>query len=313
MATRTRRSVIIAGAGPVGLLIAIGLGREGIDTLVLEKNQTLHKETRAIVYNPIVLNLLKNFGVLDAVLAEGYQNTSGATWRDIDGKQLAHLKVEGDDPDRFGGVILMGQSRMNAVFLEELKKYPSVEVLFGVACTGIEESPASDTIKVNSLQRSNAVQDVIYEANYLVAADGSNSTIRRGLCIPFEGYTWPNWKLVSTHVRYNFAAEKDWGPMNVIIDPIDWSVILLTGEDADGKRCTPEESVWRVSYGEHPSLPNTKEAIRERAIARVARFTNRGSSFDVLSSEPYYLHQRCAAVPRKGRVLLAGDALHVGL
>lgn len=311
MSLQAKHPVIIVGAGPVGLLIAIRLGQEGIQALVLEKNETLPRATRAVVYNPVVLKLLKSLGVLDTVIREAYLNTEGVVWKNMNGELVAHLKVDSDNPDEFGGVLLIGQSRMNDIFLEELKKYPSVEVVFGATCTGIEESPSTNTVKVMTWQRSNGQQDIFYEADYVIGTDGANSSVRRCLCIPFEGYSWPNWKIISTHVCYDFATEKGCSPITIIVDPVDWAVIINTGEDSNGRGCRPEDAVWRVSFGEDPSLPSSREAVLERAMKQVRKYIKADSPFKIVSTEPYYLHQRCAAQARKGRVMLAGDALHV--
>ncbi|KAG8531291.1 uncharacterized protein KY384_002919 [Bacidia gigantensis] len=310
--TRPKKKVIIVGAGPVGLLTAIRLGQENISTLLLEKGDVLHKSSRAVVYNPIVLPLLKSFGVLDAVLAAGYLNTRGATWLNIRDEKLAHLAVESDKPGVFGGVLLLGQARLNDILLDEVRKYPSVEIKFGAGCTGVEHVSDSEGggVRVMTWQRNNALQDITYEASYVVAADGAGSAVRRCLCVPYEGYTWPDWKMLSTHVQYDFAAEKNYDPITAIVDAKDWALILNTGEDAEGRGCKPEDAVWRVSFGEDPSLPSSKEDYMQRATERVGNHVKKGASYKVVSAEPYYLHQRCAAVARKGRVVFAGDALH---
>jgi len=58
-------------------------------------------------------------------------------------------------------------------------------------------------------------------------------------------------------------------------------------------------------------LPNSKEEILHRAHERLQRDIKGRKDFKITRAEPYWLHQRCAAQARKGRVLLAGDALHV--
>ena len=64
MSKEGKKSVIIVGAGPVGLLTALKLGQEGIDTLVLERSEGLVQAQKALVCHPIVLDLLETLGVL---------------------------------------------------------------------------------------------------------------------------------------------------------------------------------------------------------------------------------------------------------
>ena len=312
MAKEGKKSVIIVGAGPVGLLTALRLGKEGIDTLVLEKGDKLMHATRALVYHPMVLGLLETLDVLPKVLEAGYLNTTGVDWRKLDGEKIANMVVEGEEAGKFGGVLMIGQSRMNEIYLEELKKYPCVDVVFGAGCVGVEETPSS--VKVMTWQRSDGEQDITYEADYVLASDGSGSSVRRSLCVPFQGYSWPNWKAVSVQIQYDFFKENNWGPISIIIDQVDWSVIVYTGEDAEGKKVAPDrpdQAVWRVVYGEHPDLPQDKDLRLQRATSQVNKYTKKGVPYKVFSVEPYYLQQRCAAQARKGRVCFAGDALHV--
>jgi 2-polyprenyl-6-methoxyphenol hydroxylase-like FAD-dependent oxidoreductase len=159
--------VIIVGVGPVGLLTALRLGQAGISTLVLESHHTLLPTTRAVVYMPVVIPVLKN----------AFLNREGVTWRDSDGNALAHLPLSSSSPGEFGGVLLFGQSRMNALILEELKKYPTVEVRFGLRCVGIEDLPSTGKVKVMVHQRNLVDEDLMFEADYVLASDGAS-----GLC-----------------------------------------------------------------------------------------------------------------------------------
>jgi 2-polyprenyl-6-methoxyphenol hydroxylase-like FAD-dependent oxidoreductase len=192
--------VIIVGAGPVGLLTALRLGQAGISTLVLESHHTLLPTTRAMVYMPVVIPVLRELGILDVVLEHAFLNREGVTWRDLDGNALAHLPLSSSTPGEFGGVLLFGQSRMNTLILEELKKYPSVEVRFGLRCVGIEDLPSSSGVKVMMHQRNLVDEDLLFEADYVLAADGANSSVRRMMCIPFEGFSFQEWKMIGCDV-----------------------------------------------------------------------------------------------------------------
>ena len=68
-------------------------------------------------------------------------------WRDPDGNILAQLPLN-DEGGEFGGTFQLGQARVNALVMEEIKKYPYVEVRFGVPCVGIEDLPGAESVKV---------------------------------------------------------------------------------------------------------------------------------------------------------------------
>lgn len=267
--------------------------------------------TRAMVYMPVVIPVLQKLGVLDVVLEHAFLNQDGVVWRDLKGNQLARLPLSGSSHGEFGGVLLFGQSRMNALILEELKKYPCIDVLFGLRCVGIDDSPSSQTVKVMVHQRNLADEDVILEADYVLGTDGANSSIRRMMCIPFEGFTFQEFKMIGCDVIYDFVSENGFTPLNFVVHPSDWAVIAYTGETTNGTSHGPRKPLWRVAYVEPPELPDSKEETLKRAQERVQRYFKGSKKFIISRAEPYWLHQRCAKQGRKGRVLLAGDALHV--
>ena len=71
--------MIIVGAGPVSLLTALRLGQEGIDTIVLESHNALLNTTRASVYMPVVIPVLRSLGILDLVESNAFVNYEGPT------------------------------------------------------------------------------------------------------------------------------------------------------------------------------------------------------------------------------------------
>lgn len=260
---------------------------------------------------PVVIPVLRSLGILDIVQQHAFLNHDGVVWRDLDGNALAQLPLSSSEPGEFGGVLLFGQSRMNSLVLEELKKYPCVEVRFGLRCVGIEDVPSSSAVRVMAHERNLVDEDVILEAHYVLATDGANSAIRRMMCIPFEGFTFQEFKMIGCDVVYDFIKENKFTPLNFIVHPEDWAVIAYSGEEADGLAIGSGQPLWRIAYVEAPDLPDSKEETLKRAHERVQRYFKGSPDFKITRAEPYWLHQRCAAQARKGRVLLAGDALHV--
>ena len=299
----------------MGLLTALRLGQAGISTLVLEAHHELLPTTRAMVYMPVVIPVLRKLGILEIVQEHAYLNHGGVVWRKVNGEPLAHLPLSSSDPSEFGGVLLIGQAKMNALILEEVKKYPNVEVLFGWRCVGIEDLPHHDSVKVMVHQKAAQDDDKIFEGDYILATDGANSTVRRMLCIPFEGFTYEEFVMIGCDVIYDFVKENGLqSRLNFVVHPEDWAVIAYTGEDDGGKKAGTGEPQWRVAYVEPPDLPQSKQEIMQRAHQRVPRFLkNTKIPLRITRAELYMMHQQCAGQARKGRIMLAGDALHVSL
>lgn len=277
-------------------------------TIVLEAYHTLLPTTRAMVYQPLVEPVLKELGLFEAVSNTGFLNHDGVRWRDTSGEVLGHLPLgsEGD----FAATFHLGQATMNGLILKELEKYPCVEVRFGLRVVGIEDMPGSK-VKV-MVHEQEAQQDYILEADYLLGTDGSKSAVRRSLCLPFEGFTWPDLKMIGTDILFDFEKELGYTPLNFFVHPDDWGVVAFTGEmgDRDGNHL--EIPRWRVAFVESTLLPTSQEEILVRAHKKLETFCHGKKNYTIISAESYWLQHRCAAQARKGRVMLAGDALHVG-
>jgi len=308
---KTKADVIVVGAGPVGLLTALGLGRAGVDVLVIEAYHELLPTTRAMVYMPVILPVLKELEILNAVTEHAFLNKEGVKWRNLDGEVLAHLPLGSNDSSEFGGVLLIGQYRMNELILKELQRYPSVDVQFGLRCVGVQDDSKADCVKVMTHSGSLLDDETFLEAKYVVATDGANSAVRRMSCIPFEGFTFQEFRMVGTDVIYDFIGQEGLSPLNFVVHDKHWAVIAYTGEDEGRLPSGSGKPQWRVAYVEDPNLPATKEDYIKRAEEQVKQYIKKGDGkFRVIRAEPYLMQQRVAAQPRKGRILLAGDALH---
>jgi 2-polyprenyl-6-methoxyphenol hydroxylase-like FAD-dependent oxidoreductase len=304
--------VIIVGAGPVGLLVALRLGQQGVKTLVLEAHHTLLPTTRAMVYMPVVNPVLRDLGILDLVMQHAFLNTEGVAWRDPRGTLLARLPLgngTANQDSTFEGVLLLGQAKMNGLVLQEIQKYPCVQVRFGQRVVGIEDQPGTDRVEVMTTHANVVDGDRTWWARYVLGSDGTNSAVRRALCIPFEGFTWPDFRMVGTDVVYDFVRENGWTPLNFVVDDETdaAAVVAYTGED-DPEHRGPQ---WRVAFLEPSNLPSSREEVLARARDRIPRYLRPSRDFTITRADVFWMHQRCARQGRKGRVMLAGDALHV--
>lgn len=306
---------MICGAGPVGLLIALRLGQAGIKTIVLERHAELLLTTRAVAYQPVVLNVFRALGILDLIKDHAYLNRAGIFWRDVHGKTLAHLPMPEDEY-----VLLLGQKRMGDLLLREVAKYASVEVRFRKQFAWCEQDDDGGPVKVGvhhvgtSQTSSSGGTDSCITADWVVGADGANSSVRSSLGLDFDGFSFTEFRMIGVDVYYDFAGEEyDGTVMNFIVDPEDWAVVIYTGQDRQGKPYGHDAPMWRVAYAEASHLSDNADSITARAHERVARYIHgKGGmgTLEIVRAEPYVLHQRCATQAIKGQVLLVGDALH---
>ena len=289
----------------MGLLIALRLAQAGVSVLVLERHDELLHAARACVYQPVVLKAFESLGILDTFRTHGSENRDGIAWRDVLGKELAALPLLDDE-----FVLHLGQWRMNRVLIEELEKFPGVQVRFSHQVVGIEQNDEASgaTVMVHHTIRG---EDVTFSADWVVGADGANSSVRKMLCIPFEGYTYRDFRMIGIDLLYDFVAEQHWRPLNFVVHPHDWAVVTYTGENENEQPYGNGRKLWRIAYSEPPEWDASHKAVWERAQERVKLYTQGRTDFTIMRAEPYTIQQRCAKQGRKERAVLAGDALHV--
>lgn len=283
------------------------MGKAGIKALLLERHDDLPHTTRATVYQPVVLEGLKDMGLLDLVKDAAYLNRNGVEFRDMTGKLHATMPIGEDEY-----ILLLGQARMARLLLNELKKYPSVEVRWNHQVVGVDQAQQNPQ-EVKLMVHSNDPKgdEFLLSADWVIGTDGANSSVRRTLCIPLEGFSYNEFLMIGADVYYPFDKANGWSIMNFMIDPEDWAVVIYTGEDKNGKPGGDAPPLWRVAYSEPADLSFKPEDINKRAKERTKKYTMGKEGFELARAEPYQLHQRCATQAKKGRVCLAGDALHV--
>ncbi|CZR50380.1 related to 3-(3-Hydroxyphenyl)propionate 2-hydroxylase [Phialocephala subalpina] len=297
-------AVTIIGAGPVGLYAALLLGRAGIDVQVFDAEQFVSQSPRAIAYFPVVLGDFKKSGIYDDVVAAGFKNTIGVSWRKPKtGGQLAHLG--GNDPTKFA--IHLGQHDLANIILAHLKKYPSVRLQFDARLEGLDNLVSEDRV-IAHLVRGPEKVVVRHVSRFLIGADGGRSTARKLLGIPLEGFTWSDFQIIAANIIYDLDTFSDWGPANFIVDPELWSVVAKTGTK------TEKGYEWRVATGERDV--GGEEWDEEKALIRLRKrlellLPGPTEEAEVVKISPYKMHQRCASTFRNGNVVLAGDAAHL--
>ncbi|RYP01441.1 hypothetical protein DL764_006211 [Monosporascus ibericus] len=297
-------TVIIVGAGPSGLLLALNLAREGIVVRVLESASSPDIRPRATHYGPAGVHELRRSGVLDSIVSRGGLTPSGVAWRFPSGEVLAELPQ--NPMPAVDRVVSLPLNLVVEILLEAVRAQPTAEISFGHRVLRVDQADSAAWVEVETDMGAggeSAVKKSTIMADYVVGCDGASSTVRR--CLfgdSFPGFTWDPW-LVAVNVRYGGFDAARWSDINFVIHPTEWCMAARIG-GPDG--------LWRVTFGEDGGLSQEECAARVPDRLRAAlpgQATLDG--FDIVSSSPYRIHQRCAPQFRVGRILLAADAAHL--
>jgi 3-(3-hydroxy-phenyl)propionate hydroxylase len=289
--------VIVAGAGPVGLLTALALARRDVRVLVLEAEPGLTIDLRAGTYHPPSLEMMAPYGITDDMHKTAIKVPR---WQIRDRSQ--GVIVEWDlslihDLTPYPYRLHLEQHRLTPIILDKLRQCANAEVRFSHAVAGFTQNADRVTVSANTPGGEER-----FEADWLVGADGGRSSVRKGMHVGFEGFTWPERFLV-TSTTYDYAPHGY--AMNAYIsDPQKWGAIFKMPDDGP-------PGLWRVIF---PIAEEEKEEdiLSEEGVEqRMQHFLARDARYPIKYKSIYKVHQRVATDFRSGRVLLAGDAAHL--
>ena len=295
MRTTDNRPVVIVGAGPVGLVMALRLGRFGVPVIVLEKNPDIQNDLRASTFHPPTLEMLDEFDLTAGLLAAGLETP---TWQirmhETGEKAEFDLAVISRDT-RYPFRLQAEQRVLCQLATDLIAGADNIDLRMGHELIGFSQSEEGVTLQVKDAAGSG--YDL--EAPYMVAADGGRSIVRTSLDLKFEGLTYPETTILAT-TRFPFHEHID-GLSNVNyiwFEGGTFSLLRLPG-------------LWRCSLyaGKDQSI---EEALGPENIeARLQTIVAKNTPYEVGEIRPYRIHQRILEDYRVGRILFAGDAAHL--
>lgn len=286
---KKQEDVIVAGAGPVGLLTALKLARAGVRVTVVEALPHIGQWPRALVYHPPTVEALDKLGLLDDMKAVGVTKKD-YQWRSVDGDILLKLDMSAiEDKTPYAYNLHLGQHVLADIVMKHLLREPGVEIRWNAKVVEVAQTGDKVQVTVETPEGPQTLQ-----ASWLVGADGASSGVRKAIGEVFRGVTWPE-RFVVTNVYTDYEAY-GYAKANFIVDPVDFAVLCQINNDG----------LWRVAFAEDSTLP--EETLMQRLPERLARLIPGPYKLDEMS--PFRVHQRVADRFRVGRVLLAGDAAH---
>ena len=289
--------MVIAGAGPTGLMCAVALARRGVPVVVCEAEPSLTHDLRAGTFHPPTQEMMAPYGITGRMHEHGLQvrrwqirSRRGGLVAEFD---LGLLADETPYPYR----LHLEQHRLTPIQLDILRKEPAAGIHFHHRIIGFEHKADSVLVRFES----DGIPGRL-EASWLIGADGGRSTIRRLLAVEFEGFTWPEQFLV---VSTPYDLARHGFTMNAYVaDPIEWAAVFKMPDSGP-------PGLWRLAFPCDPGLPEDTLLDPRGVQARMQGFLPLDQDYEIRYQSIYRVHQRVAADWRRGRVLLAGDAAHL--
>jgi 3-(3-hydroxy-phenyl)propionate hydroxylase len=292
--------VVVIGAGPVGLCLALRLAQRDIPSVVVEAlgaDNFLEQVPRAGTNHPATLELFDAIGLYEKLEPRGIVAPLFHYWDRHENRRVAefdhaHLR----DDTKFPYVLQCERIKIVEEALKLAQAHPLIDVRLSTTFTAFEQTADGVVAQVTNA----AAEAEALAGTYLVGAEGARSIVRKELDIEFEGFTYSD-RTLNIEVAYDFRRH-GYTERNYISDPTEWSNLFHWKGPPDR---------WRVHF---PTAPEEDEAAicRPEALQeRLQRFLPTGEDFAIVGSNLYTVHQRVAQKFRGGRAILAGDAAHV--
>ncbi|GAA3312800.1 FAD-dependent monooxygenase [Arthrobacter ramosus] len=299
--------VLIIGAGPVGLSAAILLGRFGVDTLVVERRTERSRHPRSRAVSCRTMEVFRELGVTEevraAALPGGPRRLLGSDavspWRSV---VTSDAHADGPSDTRLGpetlDVVLCSQDALEPILVDAAQAEDTVTIDFGSTVSTVNDTGAEVLVSITS----DKGQEVV-AAKYVIAADGAASQVRTALGIGTTG-DQDLQTAVSVLFRSPVIQRRTGDPS---------SFIYLDNPDTIGAVViAPVDATDRVAMLGRPLVMDRMpfEDIDWTTEIRDA-IGDPDESVEVMDARTWTVGAWVADRYQSGRILLAGDAVHV--
>jgi 2-polyprenyl-6-methoxyphenol hydroxylase-like FAD-dependent oxidoreductase len=285
--------VLIIGAGPTGLALALWLATKGVSLRIVDKTSEPGTTSRALAVQARTLEFYDQLGIADIVVTAGRKVFGANLW--VDGKRRAHLPLGdfGKDISPYSFALVYPQDEHEKMLIEQLARF-GVHVERKTELVSFEE--ATDHVKAR-LKGADGAEETI-EAKYLTGCDGAHSAVRQILGIGFEGGTYE-------HIFYVADVEASGpvmdGEIHVGLDRNEFLVVFPLTEPRHARLIGTVRDASDVTLQKLQWNDVAKKVIEwmHIEVEKVHWFST------------YRVHHRVARQFRRGRAFLLGDAAHV--
>ncbi len=287
-----RHPVVIAGAGPVGLVAAIDLAQHGTPVVLLDDDDRLSTGSRAICFAKRTLEIADRLGVGDRMVAKGVTwNTGKVFFRDA---PLYTFNLLAESGHRRPAFINLQQYYVEGFLLDRARELHNLDIRWKSKIAGVTQN--ADRVRLDVETPDGTYQ---LDCDYLVAADGGRSAVRRLMGLESRGQTFQDRFLIAdVKMQADFPAER-WFWFD---PPFHRNQSVLLHQQPD--------NVWRIDFQLGWDADPIAERAPEKVIPRVKALLGEDAQFELEWVSIYTFSCLRMDKFRHGRVLFAGDSAH---
>ncbi|MGH1331718.1 MAG: FAD-dependent oxidoreductase [Paracoccaceae bacterium] len=292
-----RHPVVIVGGGPIGMAMALDLGRKGTPVLLLDDHEGVGQGSRAICFAKRTLEIADRLGCGAAMLEKGVVWNLGKVFHG--GDKVFEFNLLPESGHRNPAFINLQQPYFERFLVEQIRIEQSrgtpIEIRGKNQVTGLMDHGAYTTLTVQTPDGAYEVQ-----ADWLIACDGARSPIREMMGLGFEGRVFEdNFLIADVKMTAEFPTER-WFWFEPPFKDAGQSALLHKQPD----------DIWRIDFQLGWDIDRAAELDPAKIRARVDAMLGEGAQYELEWTSIYTFQCRRMERFRHGRVLFAGDSAH---
>ncbi|HET6561045.1 MAG TPA: FAD-dependent oxidoreductase [Marmoricola sp.] len=288
--------VVVVGAGPVGMAVALGLAQRGVSVVVLEAATQVSFGSRAICVSRHSLEVADRLGFGERLSDLAVEWAGGRSfYRD---QEVMRFQMPNEPHSVRAPMVNVSQSELEQIMVDTVAAHPLVTLHWGARVTGVTQSEDEVVLEIATADGPRTMR-----AAWVVAADGGRSPVRDALGLRLQGLSYEGrYVIADIHWESDLPAER-----MVWFDPPSnpGSTVIMHQQPGD---------IWRIDYQLDPTEDAEIETREERIRARIAShlaWLGDDRPWSLEWHGFYKAHALALDSFVHDRVVFAGDAAHL--